>query len=66
MRLKTVTSKYLYTSVKAPYTHYAINWAADNGHLDVVRYLFEIVHAPYTNNAMDCASRNGHLEVVAD
>jgi ankyrin repeat protein len=41
-----------------------MNYAAMNGHLDVVRWLHEKISEGCTTRAMDYAARNGHIEVV--
>src|SRR6187399_1748927 len=40
-----------------------IDWAAENGHLEVVKYLHEI-GKECTDDAIDRASKGGHLEIV--
>ncbi|KAF0696984.1 Aste57867_12297 [Aphanomyces stellatus] len=42
----------------------AIDGAARNGHLDVLRFLHMHTKATCTTDAMDLAAMNGHLEVV--
>ena len=49
--------------VAAQCTTYAMNWAAENGHLAVVEFLHG-VGAPCTANAMGWAAEHGHLAVV--
>jgi ankyrin repeat protein len=46
--------------------NYAIQFAALNGHLEVVKYLFSIGGDPKSHNnyAIRLASKNGHLKVV--
>jgi ankyrin repeat protein len=41
-----------------------MNWAARNGHLEVVKFLHENRSEGCTEKAMDWAAKNGHLEVV--
>ena len=48
--------------LKDPYQTW--NYAASNGHLDVVKWLHEYTKEGCTHLAMDRASENGHLEVV--
>jgi len=43
---------------------YTINWASQNGNLDVVKYLFEIQKKDCTTWAIEWASWGGHLDVV--
>ena len=57
------TIKYLHL-IGAKCTTYAMNWASNNGFLDVVKYLHETVGAKCTTDAIDSASEHGHLEVV--
>ena len=40
------------------------DWAARNGHLNVVKYLIENRNEGCTTDAMDSAAGNGHLNVV--
>jgi|SRR5215217_1642274 len=41
------------------------DWAAYNGHLEVVKWLHENRTEGWcTKDAMDCAARGGHLEIV--
>ncbi|KAF0736484.1 hypothetical protein Ae201684_007497 [Aphanomyces euteiches] len=42
----------------------AMDDAAVNGHLDIVRFLHMYRHEGCTTDAIDLAARNGHLEVV--
>ncbi len=42
----------------------AMDWAAEYGHLDVVRYLHEKRQEGCTTDAMDWAAGNGHLDVI--
>ena len=42
----------------------AIDLAAAEGHLEIVKYLHETVGAKYTHNAIDLAAAYGYLEVV--
>jgi len=41
-----------------------MDWASENGVLDVVKYLHETVGAKCITNVMDLASKNGFLDVV--
>lgn len=41
----------------------AMDEAAKNGHIDVVKFLHSNRQEGCTGGAMDMASRNGHLEV---
>jgi hypothetical protein len=41
-----------------------MDWAAENGHLQVVEWLHENRTEGCTTNAMDSATHNGHLHVV--
>ena len=50
--------------IGAKCTPKAMDKAAENGHLDVVKYLHEIVGAKCTNDAFDWAAGRGHLDVV--
>jgi ankyrin repeat protein len=45
---------------------YAIQWATENGHLNVVKYLVSKGCDPRANNdyAIQWATENGHLNVV--
>lgn len=45
-------------------TEFATNWAAGNGHLDVLKFLCFTRREKPGNNAMFYACRNGHYEVV--
>jgi len=48
------------------YNDLALRWAAENGHLEIVKYLLEQganLHAA-DNGALRWTARNGHLEVV--
>jgi len=45
-------------------TTWAMDWAAEKGHLEVVKFLHEHRTEGCTTNAMDWAAKNGHLEVV--
>ena len=49
--------KYLHEEVKGECTKDAMNWASENGHLEVVK-------AECKKYAMDWASKNGHIEIV--
>ena len=42
----------------------AMNWAAENGHLDVVKWLHENRQEGCTRMAMNNAAENGHLGMV--
>jgi ankyrin repeat protein len=42
----------------------AMDYAAQNGHIDVVEWLHEFRVEGCTTDAMDWAAENGHLEVV--
>lgn len=47
--------------------NYAIGWASNNGHLEVVKYLVstgKVDSAAENNCAVKWASHNGHLEIV--
>ncbi len=44
--------------------YYRINWASQNGHLEVVKWLHENRTEGCTTDAMDFASFDGYLEVV--
>ncbi|OQR88244.1 hypothetical protein ACHHYP_07024 [Achlya hypogyna] len=46
-------------------TQYAMNVAAEYGHLEIVRYLHVARTEGCTKHAMDYAAKNGHLDVVA-
>ena len=56
------------TSMGYTCTSSAIDWAASNGHLEIVKWLHEnhkdIKGFTYTPSAMDWASLKGHLETV--
>jgi ankyrin repeat protein len=41
-----------------------MDWAAENGHLDVVRFLHDFRTEGCTTDAMHRAAVEGHLEVV--
>ena len=41
-----------------------MNWASENGHLEVVKWLHSNRTEGCTRRAMDMASENGHLEIV--
>jgi hypothetical protein len=41
-----------------------MNYAASNGHLQVVKWLHEYRTEGCTAKAMDLAARNGYLEVI--
>ena len=43
---------------------YAMDWAAEGGHLDIVQWLHFNRSEGCTTSAMDLAARNGHLDVV--
>lgn len=47
------------------YSHLAMNRAAKEGRLDVVRWLHAYTNVPQTHRAMDSAAAGGHLEVSA-
>ena len=56
---------------RAAQDNYAIRYAAEYGHLDVVKYLMEGVDEKYgidpaseNNWTIQCAASNGHLDVV--
>jgi ankyrin repeat protein len=49
---------------KLKFTKNAMDYAAGNGHLEVVKWLHTNRTEGCTKNAMDWAARNGHLEVV--
>ena len=42
----------------------AMNWAAENGHLDIVQWLHTNRNEGCTKYAMDVALSNGHLDVL--
>ena len=44
--------------------HSAMDYASQNGHLNVVKFLHENRNEGCTTCAMDYASENGHLDVV--
>jgi hypothetical protein len=46
------------------FTTYAIDWAATDGRLDIVKWLHENRAEGCTTNAMDCATGYGNLEMV--
>ncbi|EQC32782.1 hypothetical protein SDRG_09753 [Saprolegnia diclina VS20] len=50
--------------LKAPCTKYALNAAAEHGHLDVVNFLHSERKEGCTTHAMDYAAKNGHVDVV--
>ena len=41
-----------------------MDWAAENGHLDVVKFLHENRDEGCSKDAMDDAAKNGHIDVV--
>ncbi|KDO27577.1 hypothetical protein SPRG_06845 [Saprolegnia parasitica CBS 223.65] len=43
---------------------WVLDWAAEHGHLDILRYLHATGRYFCTPRAMDLAAHNGHLEVV--
>ena len=58
-----LTVKYCDKILSECFTTNAMNWAAENGHLEVVKWLSEN-RKECTEYAMDSAAKNGHLEVV--
>nr|QBK84683.1 MAG: ankyrin repeat protein [Pithovirus LCDPAC01] len=48
---------------KAPIDEKAIEWAAENGHLEIVELLLDR-EAPIDERTMESAVKNGHLEIV--
>jgi ankyrin repeat protein len=63
-------SKYLSLKDIKYLNHFALRWAAKNGHLPVVQYLCEKFQLTledvrtWNNEALRCAAFNGHLPVV--
>lgn len=60
--LSLMTAKHLATDPLS-YSHLALNRAAKNGRLDVVRWLHDYTDVPQTGGAMDSAAAGGHLGV---
>ena len=58
--LSLIKERYLFLS----FTTYAMDYAAQNGHLETVKWLHQNRKEGCTRNAMDAAARNGHLNVV--
>ncbi|EFA75717.1 hypothetical protein PPL_10770 [Heterostelium album PN500] len=52
------------SSVKQKITKSAMDAAARNGHLEIIRYLHENTSAQCSKSAMDGAANRGHLETV--
>ena len=58
--LSLIKERYLFLS----FTTYAMDYAAQNGHLEIVKWLHINGKERCTKNAMDYTAQNGHLETV--
>jgi hypothetical protein len=46
------------------FTQYAIEWASQNGYVEVIKWLYNNRPERWTYTAMNLASKNGHLEII--
>src|SRR5437016_230119 len=58
--LSLIKERYLFLS----FTKYAMDFAASNGHLEVIKWLHQNRKEGCNDDAMDNAASNGHLDVV--
>jgi hypothetical protein len=49
---------------ECPIDEMACAWAADGGHLEVLKYLREEVKAPWDFSTAEWAAENGHLHIL--